>query len=125
MVLQQANEIDEIFKGLKQKPGFKAFMVLNHDGVVLRWDHNKSGKLPYDKAVHYSHHVLELYEMIVVQIKDLFNPEDDEVESIRLRTNGHELIAAKEGRYILVVLCDCFTYSKEEKDMMAALEVQT
>lgn len=93
---QQANEIDEIFKGLKQKPGFKAYIVLNHDGVVLRWDNNR-GKLHYDTAVHYSHHVLELYEMIICQIKDLFNVS----HSIEERREG-KTWGGKTSNYVLL-----------------------
>eukprot|EP00979_Chaetoceros_neogracilis_P005245 scaffold927_cov240-Chaetoceros_neogracile.AAC.5 len=103
MASQQTNEIDDLIKGLRGNPGFKAYIVLNNDGVVLRWDQEGS-KMPYEKAVQYSHHVLDLYDKGARQMNELFDAEDNNIENIRLRTKDYELIAAQEGDYILVVL---------------------
>ncbi len=101
---QQVNEVDEIVKGLQRTPGFKAYLVLNNDGVVLRWDQNGDSSMPYEKAVQYAHHVLDLCDKSKVQLKGLFDDGDDQVESIRVRTDCHELILAQEGNYILVII---------------------
>jgi hypothetical protein len=69
---QQTNEIDDLIKGLRGNPGFKAYIVLNNDGVVLRWD-QEGIKMPYEKAVQYSHHVLDLYDKGARQMKELFD----------------------------------------------------
>lgn len=65
--------------------------------------------MPYEKAVQYSHHVLDLCSKSKENVKELFdegnNDEDaDGVESIRVRTDCYELIVAQEGNYILVVI---------------------
>lgn len=61
-------------KRLEQNPGFKAYIVLNKDGVVLRWNQEgTSNDLTYEKAIQYSHHVLDLYGE---NIKDLFEVSD-------------------------------------------------
>lgn len=64
-----------------------------------------------------SHHIENTtgYNLFACELLLRLQPEDNEIESIRLRTNGHELIAAKEGRYILVVLCDGFTSGKDHE----------
>ena len=61
-----------MINGLKDNPGFKAYIILNNDGVVLKWD-QEGDKMPYEKAVQYSHHVLELYDKGTRQIKELFD----------------------------------------------------
>ena len=76
---QHANEIDEIVKGLKQNPGYKAYLVLNNDGVVLRWD-QEGDPMPYEKAVQYSRHVLDLYGKSKGHITELFGVSESWVE---------------------------------------------
>ena len=64
-------------KRLEQNPGFKAYIVLNKDGVVLRWNQEgTSNDLTYEKAIQYSHHVLDLYGKGEKNIKDLFDVSD-------------------------------------------------
>lgn len=212
---QQVNEIDEIVKSIQKTPGFNAYLILNNDGVVLRWEQVKSSNvisgssttgstgsgttsssgggnnnnngssadgggtststntntstagsagnedeqqqsqqlyeqppLTYEKAVQYSHHILDLCSKSKDNMKELFKSngsgssgnsgsnnghstatesdhhtgnhnnattsgncsgsgdegEEYEVESIRVRTDSHELIIAQEGNYILVVI---------------------
>ncbi len=101
------NEVDEIVKGLQRTPGYKAYLVLNNDGVVLRWDQDGDDSMPYEKAVQYSYHVLELCGRSKIHLSDVFNNGDEEVESIRVRTDFHELIMAQEGNYILVIIYEC------------------
>jgi hypothetical protein len=98
---------------LKKTPGFKAYLVLNNDGVVLRWDQDGE-PMPYEKAVQYSHHVLDLCSKSKVHIKELFDEEDDQVESVRVRTDNYELIVAQEGNYILVIIYDGNKNEEEE-----------
>lgn len=138
MASQQVNEIDEIVKGLKKTPGYKGYLILNNDGVVIRWDqedksssnssstksgsdgsdNNKSddnesesdngndddGPMTYETAVQYSHHIIDLCSKSKAHIKELLDDDDEEVESVRVRTNHYELIVAEEGNYILAVI---------------------
>lgn len=68
--------------------------------------------MPYEQAVQYSHHVLELCSKSNAQMKELFShgsenndvDDDEVVESIRVRTDCHEVIIAQQGSYTLVVI---------------------
>lgn len=130
MTSQNTNEMDEMLKRLKSSPGFQACFILNNDGVVLRWE-NKSNHndmeegllkldeeeqeeddkrdndfvLTYEKAVHYAGHVLDVYHESKKAMSALMeDTTEKQVESIRIRTDHHELLATQEGNYILVVL---------------------
>jgi hypothetical protein len=106
MASQNSNEIDEIVKSLKENPGFKAYLVLTLDGIVLRWD-QEGEAMPYEKAVQYSHHVMDLFDKSKCHISELFEgggEDDDEIENMRVHTNEYELIASQQGNYYLVVL---------------------
>ena len=72
-------------KRLEQNPGFKAYIVLNKDGVVLRWNQEgTSNDLTYEKAIQYSHHVLDLYGKGAENIKDLFDVSDSKLQHLEL-----------------------------------------
>ena len=96
---------------MKNTPGYKAYLVLNNDGVVIRWDQDGE-QMPYEQAVQYSHHVLELCSKSNAQMKELFShgsenndvDDDEVVESIRVRTDCHEVIIAQQGSYTLVAI---------------------
>eukprot|EP00957_Ditylum_brightwellii_P001369 107173-Ditylum_brightwellii.AAC.2 len=109
-----------MLKELRKNPGFKAYLILNNDGIVIKWDQEGS-PMPYQKAVQYSHHVLDLCNKSKAHIKDLFEPQDNQVENIRLRTDEYELIAAQQANFTLVVIQEDETKAKtkekrEEKD---------
>lgn len=71
----------------------------------MRWDQD-GDPMPYEKAVQYSHHVLDLCSKSKANVKELFDDPEEEVENIRVRTNCYELIVAQEGNYILVIIYD-------------------
>ena len=100
MAHNQVNEIDELLKDLKKTPGFKAYLVLNSDGIVIRWD-QVGTQMPYQRAVQHAHHITELYNKSTAHIKELFDPEDGPVENVRLRTDEHEMIVSSLGSYTL------------------------
>ena len=66
------NDVEEMINGLRKKPGFKAYLVLNSDGVVLKWGQDGE-QMPYERAVHYSHHVLDLYNKCKLNVLELFD----------------------------------------------------
>jgi hypothetical protein len=125
---QQMNEIEELIKGLRKCPRFKAYLILNNDGIVIKWD--QEGKpMPYPKAVQYAHHVMDVFSKSKTFMKELFdvsvvsnkqvvdfkqyinstyflNAQDNNIESIRIRSDDYELIASQEGHYTLVVIQD-------------------
>ena len=71
--------------------------------------------MPYEKAVQYAHNVLDLCDKSKVQLRDLFDDGDDQVESIRVRTDCHELILAQEGNYILVIIYEGSVHESKSK----------
>lgn len=103
MASQQVNEVEEMINGLRNHPGFKSYLILNNDGVVIKWGQEGS-PMPYEKAVQQSHHLLDLYKKSKACLGDLFGPEEGrQIECVRLRTDEYELIVAQEGNYTLVV----------------------
>ena len=71
---------------MKKVPGFLSYIILNNDGIVIRWDQqqqsgtsNNNGassvqgaKMTYEKAVQYSHLVLDLCGKCKSHVKELF-----------------------------------------------------
>ena len=68
---QQTNEVDEIMKDLKRYPGFKAYIIMNNDGIVIRWDQVDSD-MPYERAVHHASLVLDLCSKTRTHMQSLF-----------------------------------------------------
>jgi len=102
MAHNQVNDIDELLKDLKKTPGFKAYLILNSDGIVIRWDHVGT-QMPYQRAVQHAHHITELYNRSTSHIKELFKPEDGPVENVRIRTEEYEMIVSSLGSFTLAV----------------------
>jgi hypothetical protein len=59
--------------------------------------------MPYAKAVHNAHLILDLCGKSRKKIKELFEPPDNDVESIRLRTDQYEMIIAQHNNFTLIV----------------------
>ena len=70
--------MDELIKEMKKVPGFLSYIILNNDGIVIRWDQQSTGsstnaaKMTYEKAVQYSHLVLDLCGKCKSHVKELF-----------------------------------------------------
>lgn len=95
----QINEVEETINELRKQSGFKSFLILNSEGIVV------NSSLPHEKAVQLSAHILDLYRKSKECIGDLCGyDEESTVESVRLRTKGCEMIAAQHGRYTLLVV---------------------
>jgi len=104
----QRNEVEETINELRKQSGFKSYLILNGDGIVI------NSSLPHGEAVQLSAHILQLYKSSKECIGDLCGyDEESTVESVRLRTKGHELIAAQHGKYMLVVMQDATAKAKE------------
>ena len=102
MAHNQVNEIDELLKDLKKTPGFKAYLILNSDGIVIRWD--QVGKqMPYQRDVQHAHHITELYIKSKAHVQELFDPQDRHVENVRVRTEEYEMIISSCGAFTLAV----------------------
>eukprot|EP00590_Aulacoseira_subarctica_P008592 CAMPEP_0172421806 /NCGR_PEP_ID=MMETSP1064-20121228/8030_1 /TAXON_ID=202472 /ORGANISM="Aulacoseira subarctica , Strain CCAP 1002/5" /LENGTH=130 /DNA_ID=CAMNT_0013162379 /DNA_START=224 /DNA_END=616 /DNA_ORIENTATION=+ len=102
---QQINDVDEIMKDLKKYPGFKAYIIMNNEGIVIRWDQVDT-EMPYDRAVHHASLVLDLCTKTRTHMQNLFDFPDNQVESIQLRTDEYEMIISQYGNFTLVVIQD-------------------
>ncbi|CAM9671081.1 unnamed protein product [Heterosigma akashiwo] len=60
--------------------------------------------MEYKTAVHHAHLVLDLCAKSRKYMRDLLDPPDNEVESIRLRTIDYEMIIAQHDNFTLVVI---------------------
>lgn len=72
MAHNQVNEVDELLRDLKKVPGFKAYLVLNSDGIVIRWDQVAGQQMSYQSAVQ--HGVCNVdYVFAVVELSSLLD----------------------------------------------------
>lgn len=98
MAQNAPNEIEEAIKTLKSRPGFSAYILMNNDGIVIKYEN-----VEYNKAVMYAYHILDLYSKSKKRITQLMDT-DNEVECLRLRTKMHEVMIAQYLKFTLVVL---------------------
>lgn len=100
MAANAPNEIEEVIKQLKAKPGFSSYILMNNDGIVIKHEN-----IEYKEAVMHAYHVLSLFGRTRKHIQKLFpDPNESEIEWLRLRTKLHEMIIAQHLRFTLVVL---------------------
>jgi len=90
--------VEETIRDLKKIPGFGAYLIINNDGIVIKYEN-----MQLKTAVHYAHLVLSLTGKASKYIRDLFESPDNEVDSIRLRTSAYEMIIAQMGNFTLIV----------------------
>ncbi|ETW07634.1 hypothetical protein H310_02104 [Aphanomyces invadans] len=93
------NEVEETIKALKSKPGFFSYIVMNNDGIVIKYEN-----MEYKSAVMHAYHILNLYARSKKHLSKLFDASECEIECLRLRTKLHEMIIAQYTRFTLVVL---------------------
>lgn len=78
------------------------WLVLNSDGIVIRWDQAGTA-LPYQRAVQHAHHITELYHKAATNARALCSSEDGPVEHVRMRTGEYEMIVSSLGAFTLAV----------------------
>mmetsp|Transcript_57265 Transcript_57265/g.100578 ORF Transcript_57265/g.100578 Transcript_57265/m.100578 type:complete len:130 (-) Transcript_57265:107-496(-) len=98
MAAPSGNEVDDVIRDLKKISGFTAYVILNNDGIVIKYEN-----MSYRVAVHHAHLILSLYGKAIKYTRDLFDAPDNEVESIRMITKNYEMIIAQHGNFTLVV----------------------
>lgn len=84
---------------LKKNPGFSQYAIMNNDGIVIKYE-----QMNEKKSVQYAHLVLDLCAKAKKNIRELFEPPDNEVESLRLKTRDYEMIVAQHGNFTVVVI---------------------
>ena len=92
------NIVEETIRDLKKISGFFSYLILNNDGIVIKFEN-----MQMRTAVHYAHLVLSLAGKASRYVRDLFEAPDNEVESIRLRTSAYEMIIAQVGNFTMIV----------------------
>lgn len=90
-------EVEDSVRDLKKLPGFTSYLILNNDGIVIKYEN-----MSYKTAVHHAHQVLSLTGKASKYVRDLFDAPDNEVESVRLRTIEYEMVIAQHGNFTLV-----------------------
>jgi dynein light chain roadblock-type len=68
---QQPNEVEEVIKELKKNPGFSAYVIMNNDGIVIKYE-----SMGYQQAVHHAALVLDLAAKSKTYMRELFEPPD-------------------------------------------------
>mmetsp|Transcript_11810 Transcript_11810/g.11452 ORF Transcript_11810/g.11452 Transcript_11810/m.11452 type:complete len:131 (+) Transcript_11810:121-513(+) len=96
-----SQDVEETIKELKKIPGFNAYLILNNDGIVIKYEN-----MSYKGALHHANQILGLTGKATKYIKELFDAPDNEVESIRLRTTDYEMIIAQHGNFTVIVTQD-------------------
>ena len=93
--------VDEVINKMKEVEGFGGFVICNNDGVVLR--HENLGAA--DKlGIHHAYHALDLMNKARDHIRTLFEAPENELESVRLKTDNYEMIISQVGNYTLCVM---------------------
>lgn len=63
--------VEETIRDLKKIPGFAGYVILNNDGIVIKYEN-----MSLRSAVHYAHQVLSLSGKASKYIRDLFEAPD-------------------------------------------------
>jgi dynein light chain roadblock-type len=100
MAANAPNEIEEVIKQLKSKPGFASYILMNNDGIVVKHEN-----IEYKEAVMHAYHVLSLFGRTKKHLQKLLpDASENEIDWVRLRTKLHEMVIAQHLRFTLVVL---------------------
>ncbi|TMW67688.1 hypothetical protein Poli38472_011308 [Pythium oligandrum] len=100
MAANAPNEIEEMIKQLKSKPGFSSYILMNNDGIIVKHEN-----IEYKEAVMHAYHVLSLFGRTKKHIQKLFpDPNESELDWLRLRTKLHEMLISQHLRFTLVVI---------------------
>ncbi len=63
--------MDDTIRDLKKIPGFTSYLILNNDGIVIKYEN-----MSYRTAVHHAHLVLGLCSKATKYMRELFEPPD-------------------------------------------------
>lgn len=88
------SEVDDIIQDLKKNAGFHSYLILNNDGIVIKYE-NMSLKT----ALHFSYHVLGLTQRATSALRTLLQPPD--VSSL----NIHKFFKCSYSIPIIIIIC--------------------
>jgi dynein light chain roadblock-type len=101
----QVNEVDETIKMLKKNEGFDSFVLLRSDGIVIRWE-----GMQYPQALKYAANALSLVEKSASFTRDLLEPSENQLQSLRLKcfefdkNTKHEVIISQIGTFLMLCI---------------------
>eukprot|EP00624_Nannochloropsis_granulata_P004275 evm.model.NODE_31412_length_12493_cov_20.712238.3 len=72
---QAMSEVDVIIRDLKAHPGFSSYMIMNNDGIVIKYEN-----VEYKRAVHIAGLVLDLASKAKGAVRDLLEPPEVRLE---------------------------------------------
>lgn len=91
-----STEIEETVKKLTTAKGVKGLIVINQDGIPIRYTFDP------DLVTHYASLVHQLVRQARGIVRDLDGADD--LVTLRVRSQKHELIIAPEKEYTLCVI---------------------
>lgn len=103
--VDHVNEVDETIKDLKANDGFEALMLMNKEGIVIRWEN-----MEYKEAVHYGTNVKSLFDKAGMFVGSLLEPGENELQTLRMNASDfqhnhrHELIVSQVMGYLMLVI---------------------
>ncbi|CAD8158382.1 unnamed protein product [Paramecium pentaurelia] len=121
--MQPINDInvDEVLKGLSNVEGANGFVIFNQDCIPLK---RSEKNITYDKAVHMSALVADLWNVTKKCIQRELRSADNDLEIIRIRTKAQsEYIISQQGDFTMIGIQLCGKAIEEAK-LAAAVEAQ-
>lgn len=114
MANNQPNQVDEVIHDLKSNVGAKQYVILNNDGIVIKYE-----GMDYSRAVQHAYLVLDLCAKSKSYFRGMFEAPENEVESIRLKTNEFEMIISQIQNFTLVMIQDTRPQPEEDEEVVA------
>eukprot|EP00929_Paragymnodinium_shiwhaense_P116831 TRINITY_DN86781_c0_g1_i1.p1 TRINITY_DN86781_c0_g1~~TRINITY_DN86781_c0_g1_i1.p1 ORF type:complete len:129 (+),score=29.84 TRINITY_DN86781_c0_g1_i1:185-571(+) len=102
----QTSEVDSVLKTFQTEfPTVIGFVVLNSDGIPVKWH----DYVPYHRAVMYAALLSDFVNNCKKCLKELTNgPAESELANVRIRTKeGTEIICVTVTEYTFIVIQNC------------------
>jgi hypothetical protein len=95
------NDLEEALNGLAAEGGVTHYLIINPEGVPIRWSGWGKQKEDLDEITQLSALTMGLASKCKHHVKSLLEPGENGVETFRLRTLKNEIIVAP-GKYMVV-----------------------
>jgi len=89
---------DHMIHQAEHATGYKGYIVMNNDGVLLRYN-----GFSQPEALQLAYSAISLYQKSKSTTLDLLGKEDGAVESVRIRSKKDELIMTQHGNFTFIV----------------------
>eukprot|EP00927_Polykrikos_kofoidii_P048678 TRINITY_DN42917_c0_g1_i1.p2 TRINITY_DN42917_c0_g1~~TRINITY_DN42917_c0_g1_i1.p2 ORF type:complete len:125 (+),score=24.64 TRINITY_DN42917_c0_g1_i1:118-492(+) len=102
----QTSEVDSCLKAFQTEyPTVIGFVVLNADGIPIKWH----DRMPYEKAIMYAALLSDFVANCKKCLRELLNaPAESDLANVRMRTKeGSEIICVTVAEYAIIVIQNC------------------